>query len=109
MKYLNLLHRIPSIIGRLFADQSGKDIAAMRDHFEVAYDEAQMAALVAVGMILRVFKLTPEPAEGSRDIITIVGLLIQFLQHFDRFDVRGGPNPLDAMVEQGLSRLERGE
>jgi len=106
MKYTTILLRIATVINRLFADKTGQDLAVIRDHFSAAYSEAQLAALVAVGMILRVFHLAPEPTDGARGMVTIVGLLIRFLQHYDRFDVRSGPNPLDDLVDEGLQQLK---
>jgi len=107
MKYTTILLRIITTINGLFADKTRADFEAVAAHFNASYSEPQIAALVAVGMILRFFHLVPAPSKGSRGAITIVGLLIRFLQHYDRFDVRSGPNPLDEWVGQGLATLEK--
>lgn len=105
-KGLTVFFKITTIANELFDRKTGEELERIRDHFGVVYNEAQLCALVIVGMILRVFKLAPEPPEGSRSMWLIVGLLLDFLRNLDYQTARSGPNPLDEMVDQGLKKMK---
>ena len=98
-----LFMKVSLIVKKLFDRQTGKELQAIKDHFSAAYSDAQLCALVLVGMVIRVFGLA-KPADGSRSTWFVVGMLIKFLQALgtqpDGF--RAGPNPLDQLVEEGM-------
>lgn len=100
--------KISLVIKKLFDRKTGAELQAMKDHFEAAYSDAQLCALVAVGMICRVFGLMPAPSANTRSLWMVVGLFIQFLKSLDNppDGLRSGPNPLDGLVEEGLGELE---
>lgn len=104
-KKLTVFLKISTIANELFDRKTGEELERIRDHFGVVYNEAQLCALVIVGMILRVFKLAPEPEAGSRSVWIVVGLLLEFFKNLDRQTARSGPNPLDDMVDQGLKQF----
>ena len=96
--------KITMIVKQLFARKSADDVRAMKDHFTAAYSDAQLFALVLVGMVLRVFGFVKEPTPGARSLWSIVGMLVKFLQALDDPPAmfRAGPNPLDEMIEDGM-------
>lgn len=101
-----LFMRITLIVKQVFDKRTGTELQAVKEHFSAAYSDAQLCALVIVGMILRVFGLA-KPAEGSRSTWFVVGMLIKFLKALgDQPDgFRAGPNPLDALVEEGMREI----
>jgi hypothetical protein len=103
-----LFFKISLVIKKLFDKKTGPELQAMKDHFVAAYSDAQLCALVAVGMIVRVFGLAPKQEPGTRSLWLVVGLFIQFLQSLDdpQSTFRAGPNPLDGLVEEGLDELD---
>lgn len=109
MKTTLILFKISLILQKLFSNQTGAELEAMKAHFEAAYSDAQLCALALVGMVIRVFGLAPDTAQQSRSIWTVVGLFIQFLKSLDDPGVvlRSGPNPLDGLVAEGLDEYER--
>jgi hypothetical protein len=108
MKVLPTFLKISTIAHELFSRKTAQDVDRIRDHFMVAYNEAQLCALVVVSMILRVFHILPDPPKGTRSVWMVAGLLMQFLQNLDWQTSRGGPNPLDDLVEQGLQKMGKG-
>lgn len=108
MKSAILFMKISLIVKKLFDDKTGPELRAMKQHFEAAYSDAQLCALVFVGMVIRVFGLAPAPEAGSRSLWSVVGLFVQFLKSLDDppAGFRAAPNPLDAMVTEGLDELE---
>lgn len=107
MKTTLLLMKISLIVKNLFDRKTGEELASIKDHFVDAYSDAQLCALVVVGMVLRVFGFVPEPATGTRSIVFVVGMLVKFLKNLQYGPevFRAGPNPLDVMVEEGMSQV----
>lgn len=108
MKTTFLFLKISLIIKNLFDAKSGLEIQAMGDHFAAAYSDAQLFALVFVGMVIRVFGLAPKHEAGARSLWSVVGLFVQFLQSLDNppDGFRSLPNPLDGLVQEGLDELD---
>jgi len=108
MKTTVLFLKISLIIKNLFDKKSGPELQAMKQHFQAAYSDAQLFALVFVGMIIRVFGLAPKHEAGARSLWSVVGMFVQFLQALDNppDGFRATPNPLDGMVEAGLDGLD---
>lgn len=101
--------KISMIVNKLFSNKTGSEMRAIKQHFEAAYSDAQLCALVFVGMVIRVFGLAPAPEAGSRSLWSVVGLFVEFLKSLDdpqQTGLRAGPNPLDGMVSEGLDELE---
>ena len=107
MKTTMLFIKISMIVKELFSRKSSADIEAMKSHFSSTYSNAQLFALVLVGMVLRVFGLTPDPEPGSRSLWSVVGMLIEFIEglHHQPDIFRSGPNPLDELVEEGIDQV----
>lgn len=101
--------KISLIIKKLFDRKTGEELEDIKTHFVDVYSDAQLCALVAVGMICRVFGLTPPEQKGTRSVWTVIGLLTHVLKMVqeqpDTFP-RAIPTPLDRMVEDGISELE---
>jgi hypothetical protein len=101
-----LFLKISLVVKNLFDQKTSDDLRAIKAAFRDAYSDAQLCALVLVGMVIRVFGLAPKTDTGSRSIGFIVGLLIRFLQSLDApyVDTRA-LNPLDEMVANGLEQV----
>jgi len=100
--------KISLIAKNLFDRKTGEELANIKSHFSAAFSDGQLCALVVVGMICRVFGLTPPQKKGSRSMWTVVSLFVQFLQTLrDQPDTlsRAIPTPLDIMVEDGLDDM----
>lgn len=102
-----LLMKISLIVKDLFDAKTGEEMQALKSHFTAAYSDAQLCALVMVGMILRVFGLVPRQENGARSLTFVVGMLVKFLQNLQHGpDVfRAGPNPLDDLVMVGMRHI----
>ena len=108
MKSAIIFMKISLIVKNLFDRKTGPELQAMKDHFTAAFSDAQLCALVLIGMVIRVFGLVPKPTDKSRSLWMVVGLFVTFLQSLDDpVDMlRAGPNPLDGMVAEGLDELD---
>ena len=109
MKTTLIFMKISLVVKNLFDRKTGEELENIKGHFGDAYSDAQLCALVVVGMVCRVFGLTPPQQKGSRSMWFVVGLFVQFLKTLgDQPDMlsRSAPTPLDLMVEDGLHDID---
>lgn len=107
MKSTIVFLKISMIVKQVMDKRTVQELQAIRSHFAEAYSDAQLCALVLVGMVIRVFGLVPAQPDGSRSIWSVVGLLVKFLRSMgDPEMMRAAPNPLDGIVEEGIDELD---
>jgi hypothetical protein len=100
--------KIAGIVRKLFDRKTAAELKAIKQHFSAAYSDAQLCALVLIGMTIRVFGLAPEPPKGSRSIWPVIGALVEFLKSLSDLGLsRSGPNPLDEIVSEGCQQFAK--